>query len=144
MGLLFFHSGMEIGKNSFVAWMRVCDTTTTSVTMNIPSLDGFCWVNVLSPMFRIIRIVCKNSWGTISNSNNNTICYISSRLVCNNSFIPISTIYLVSLLYYPPNPLSLGSGFFFGPLNAGNSIIPLRGGVLGCGIFCCCNSILNF
>ena len=58
----------------------------------------------------------------VSSQNNNTICYISSSLVCNNSFILISTIYLVSLLYYPPNPLSLGSGFFFGPLNAGNSI----------------------
>jgi hypothetical protein len=31
--------------------------------MNFPSLDWFGWVNVLSPMFRIIHIVCKNSWG---------------------------------------------------------------------------------
>ena len=63
MGLLFFHSGMEIGKNSFVTWMRVCDATNMSVMKNFPSLDWFGWVNVLFPSFRIIRIVCKNSWG---------------------------------------------------------------------------------
>jgi hypothetical protein len=43
--------------------MRVWDATTTSVMKNFPSLDWFGWVNVLSPSFGIIRIVCKNSWG---------------------------------------------------------------------------------
>ena len=62
MGLFIFHSGIKIGKNSFVTWTRVCDATTTSVMNNFPSLNWFGWVNVLSPMFRIIRILCKNSW----------------------------------------------------------------------------------
>ena len=54
MGVLFSHSSMEIGKNSFVTWMRVCDATTTSVMKNCQSSDWFGWVNVLSPTFRII------------------------------------------------------------------------------------------
>ena len=52
--VLFFHSSMEIGKNSFVTWTRGCDTTTTSIMKNCQSLDWFGWVNVLSPTFRII------------------------------------------------------------------------------------------
>ena len=44
---------------------------------------------------------------------------------------------MIFITSYPHNPLSLGSGFFLGALNAGNSIIPLRGGVFGCDIFSC-------
>ncbi len=45
---------------------------------------------------------------------------------------------------YPLIPFNLGSGFFFGPLNAANSIMPLRGGVFGCDNFLRCKSNLNF
>jgi NOL1/NOP2/fmu family ribosome biogenesis protein len=41
MGLLFFHSSIEIGKNSFVTWMRGCDATTTSVMKNFIFVSSF-------------------------------------------------------------------------------------------------------
>ena len=54
MGLLCFHSSMEIGKNYVVTWTRGCDATTTGVMKNCQSLDWFDWVNMFSPTFRII------------------------------------------------------------------------------------------
>ena len=68
--------------------------------------------------------------------HNDIILFRIYELVLNERIILIRytslfEFYFYCTHYYPPNPLSLGSVFFFGPLNAGNSIIPLRGGVLG-------------